>query len=193
MPRPPAPYIAKPETLLPQAGNQYTYPTWDLTKKYNVVPTLCSSPPCCRRRPPTSCGCFSGMLQVRAAGDTVYKTLQIGPRRLVHQGTNPYQRYQVAEKEILLTAYANLQEPAQGSTSMTAQPLARAPAIRTLPPWIPFSTTTSASMTPPRQTLLPSSPNTPMSRMAWAFSVRRIAAGGTFASMPALQYLLRLS
>jgi hypothetical protein len=110
---PPAPYIAKPETLLPQAGNQYTYPTWDLTKKYNVEfysqfnTTL---PP---QTPAYELRVLFRYAQVRAAGDTLYKTLQIGPRRLFHQGTNPYQRYQVAEKEILLTAYANLQEPAQ--------------------------------------------------------------------------------
>jgi hypothetical protein len=109
---PPAPYIAKPETLIPQAGNQYAYPIWDLTKKYNVEfysQFNQSLPP---QTPAYELRVLFRYGQVRTPGDTVYKTLLIGPRRLVHQGTRPYQRYQVPEKDFLLVAYANLQEPA---------------------------------------------------------------------------------
>ncbi len=109
---PPAPYIARPETLIPQAGNQYAYPIWDLTKKYNVefyAQFNQSLPP---QTPAYEFRVIFRYGQVRAPGDTVYKTLQIGPRRLPHQGTSPYQRYQVPEKDLLTIAYANLQEPA---------------------------------------------------------------------------------
>jgi len=111
---PPAPFIAKPETLIVQAGSQYAYPIWDLTKRYNVefYPQANLSLPA--RTPAYEFRVLFRYGQVRAVGDTLYKTLSIGPRRLIHQGTNLYQRYQVGEKDLLLIAYTNLRDPALG-------------------------------------------------------------------------------
>lgn len=107
---PPAPYIAKPETLIPLFGNQYAYPVWNLLQRYFVefYPQANLSAPI--RTPAYELRFLFRYGAVRSPGDTVWRALRIGPYRIV-QGDNAYNRYQIAEKELFYTAYANLQEP----------------------------------------------------------------------------------
>ncbi len=106
---PPQPYIAKPETLIPLSGNQYAYPTWNLQQRYFVefYPQANLSAPI--RTPAYELRVVFRYGAVRVPGDTVQRTLPIGPYRLL-QGASAYNRYQVAERELFYTAYANLQE-----------------------------------------------------------------------------------
>lgn len=105
---PSPPYIAKPESTILLA-NQPAYPSIDLTKKYVI-----QFYPQANLQLPSLAGgyelSFSFQYGEILGSDTLWKVLRIGPRRLAPTG-NSIQTYTLQEKELLTTAYANLNNP----------------------------------------------------------------------------------
>lgn len=104
---PSPPYIAKPETLANL--NPPTYPGIDLTKRYVIqfYPQFNLSLPALAAGYELT---FSFTYGEVVGTDTTWRTLIIGPRRLPQAGSGA-QSYTLQEKELLVTAYANLNRP----------------------------------------------------------------------------------
>ncbi|MCX7606644.1 MAG: DUF4249 domain-containing protein [Bacteroidia bacterium] len=105
---PSPPYIARPESTV-LIANQLSYPTIDLTKRYvlQFFPQFNTQLPSLAGGYELSFIFFYGEIQ---GSDTVWRTLRIGPRRLAPTGPAS-QSYTIQEKELLRTAYANLNKP----------------------------------------------------------------------------------
>jgi len=105
---PSPPYIARPESLA--SLNPPAYPGIDLTKRYVIQ----FYPQSNLSLPALAAGyelTFSFTYGEVVGTDTTWRTLVIGPRRLPQGGSGP-QNYTLQEKELLITAYANLNNPA---------------------------------------------------------------------------------
>lgn len=105
---PSPPYIARPESLI-SLGGQPAYPSIDLTKRY-VIQFFPQS----NTQLPSLAGGYEltfrfSYAEVRGT-DTIPRELVVGPRRLPAQGSG-IQTYTLQEKELLRTAYANLNDP----------------------------------------------------------------------------------
>lgn len=105
---PSPPYIAKPETLA--SLNPPAYPGLDLTKRYVIqfYPQFSLSLPALAAGYEVT---FSFTYGEVLGTDTTWRTLVIGPRRVPQTGSGA-QSYTLQEKELLVTAYANLNNPA---------------------------------------------------------------------------------
>ncbi|MCS7188337.1 MAG: DUF4249 domain-containing protein [Bacteroidia bacterium] len=106
---PSPPYIAKPETTI-LIGNQYAYPSIDLRKKYAIqfFPQLNSQLPSLAGGYELGFSFYYGEV---VGQDTFWHTLRIGPRRIAPTSNVLLQTYTLQEKELLSTAYANLNNP----------------------------------------------------------------------------------
>ncbi|MCS7297882.1 MAG: DUF4249 family protein [Bacteroidia bacterium] len=102
---PSRPYIIRPDSIV-YIASLPAYPTIDLTKKY-IIQFFPQFP---TQLPPLAGGYELSFVfrygEVRE-GDTVWRTLVIGPRRLPAVGPS-IQSYVLQERELLSTAYANL-------------------------------------------------------------------------------------
>lgn len=104
---PSVPYIARPESIAPVTPP--AYPTLDLTKRYTIqfFPQFSTNLPSLTAGYELS---FSFTYGEVRGGDTLWRTLVIGPRRLAPAGTG-IQTYTLQDRELLTTAYANLSDP----------------------------------------------------------------------------------
>lgn len=103
---PSPPFIARPESIIYLAGSLPAYPVIDLTKRY----TIQFFPQANIQLPSLAAGyelTFSFTYGEVRGGDTLWRTLTIGPRRLA-PSAGTIQAYTLQAKELLSTAYANL-------------------------------------------------------------------------------------
>ncbi|MCS6895604.1 MAG: DUF4249 domain-containing protein [Bacteroidia bacterium] len=102
---PSIPYIARPETTM-IVGSLTSHPVIDLMKRY----TIQFFPQSNTQLPALGAGYelrFSFTYGEVRGGDTIWRTLNIGPRRIAGAGSGA-QSYILQEKELLTTVYANL-------------------------------------------------------------------------------------
>lgn len=103
---PSPPFIARPESTIFLAGSLPAYPVVDLTKRYVIQ----FFPQADLSLPPIAPGfelSFSFTYGEVRGNDTLWHTLNIGPRRFALSGGGA-QSYILQEKELLSTAYINL-------------------------------------------------------------------------------------